>query len=79
MCVGEIYSNANWSTTQFGQIASGTCLTNYVGLPTRQCNLNGSNGVWSVNVTNPCTGNYYLSLFLQFSCYFLNIFICLQL
>ena len=66
-CSSESYNNANWTTTQTGQIASGTCLTNYTGSPTRQCNLNGTKGSWSSNVTNPCTGNVLLlGLFLFF-------------
>ena len=55
MCPSMTYNNANWATTQSGQTANGTCLTNYTGSPTRQCILNGTNGTWSSNVTNPCT------------------------
>ena len=66
MCASESYSNANWSTTQFGQIANGTCKTNYTGSPTRQCTLNGTNGYWSSNVTNPCTSIFSFVLFFTF-------------
>ena len=59
MCTSQAYQNANWSTIQSGQTANGTCIANYYGSPTRQCSLNGSNGVWSINVTNPCTRNKF--------------------
>ena len=63
MCSSMIYSNANWSSTQSGQTANGTCFANYTGSPTRQCIQNGSSGVWNVNVTNPCSRNYCLIYF----------------
>ena len=63
MCSNETYNNANWSSIQSGQIANGTCITNYYGSPTRQCILNGSNGTWSSNVLNPCNRNNFLIFF----------------
>ena len=60
-CPSQTYQNANWSTTQTGQTANGTCVANYAGSPTRQCILNGTTGSWNTNVTNPCVGKIYFN------------------
>ena len=75
MCSNEIYNNANWTSIQTGQTSNGTCISNYYGLPMRKCILNGTNGYWSVNVTNPCNGYLkypILSLFYLFSLFSIN-------
>ena len=72
MCPSQTYNNAIWPSSTYGNTVNGTCIANYAGSPTRQCTQNVTSGVWSPNVTNPCTGIVILlesiMNFLRFTC-----------
>lgn len=56
-CQAVTQANATWPQTaasSAGTLATGTCISNYAGAPTRYCTASGATGVWGT-ISGTCT------------------------